>query len=419
MRSNSLLHPKRAPLLVAAPFVLSGAYASANNLTGLITDLYAALDVVSRELVGMIPSVSRNASAERAAVGQQVKYHITEEAGTSDIVPAMVPPEPDDKAPTNDYITITKAKKSDFGWTGEEQRGLNNNNAPNYMTIQQDLFIQAMRKLTNEIEQDLYLAGVAAASAATGTPGTTPFATSVADSAQVRKLLDDAGAPPADRSLVGSTSMGAALRSLANLTRANEAGTTMTLRDGELLNLNGLSIKESGQARYGNIVTAGTAAGATTNATGYAIGTTTVTLASAGTGTIVAGDFIKVAGDARAYRVVTGDADVSGGGTVVIAAPGLMQAIPAVATGITVMKNTGGYELGLAFPRSAIQLACRAPALPEQGDSAIDRMQLTDPRSGMTYEVSLYAGYRKISAEVAAAWGWKVVKKQHMVGLFG
>ena len=38
----------------------------ANTLTNLIPDLYTALDVVSRELVGMIPGVTRDASGDRA-----------------------------------------------------------------------------------------------------------------------------------------------------------------------------------------------------------------------------------------------------------------------------------------------------------------------------------------------------------------
>jgi len=192
----------------------------------------------------------------------------------------------------------------------------------------------------------------------------------------------------------------------------------MTLRDGELLNLNGLSIKESGQAA--RINSFGTAASATTNTAGYAKGATTITLASAGTGTIIAGDFISFAGDSRKYRVVTGDADVSGGGTVVIAAPGLMQAIPAVATAITVARPvSGGAAVNVAFPASAMQFAARAPALPQEGDLALDRMLLTDPRSGMTFEVALYPGYRKIRAEVVAAWGYKAAKKESIVALLG
>ena len=42
----------------------------AGTLTDLIPDLYEALDVVSREMVGMLPAVTRNAGVERAALNE-------------------------------------------------------------------------------------------------------------------------------------------------------------------------------------------------------------------------------------------------------------------------------------------------------------------------------------------------------------
>jgi hypothetical protein len=114
--------------------------------------------------------------------------------------------------------------------------------------------------------------------------------------------------------------------------------------------------------------------------------------------------------------VVSGDADVSGGGTITIAKPGLRVAIPAAATAITVGNS---YAANVGFSQDAIVLAARAPALPQEGDLALDRMLLTDPRSGLVFEVSLYPGYRKIRAEVAMAWGWKAVKSEHIALLMG
>lgn len=395
--------------LAAPAIVHMSAYA--NGITGLIGALYAGLNVVSRELVGFIPSVTRNTSAERAAVGQDVTYWIAPQMGMFDVTPSMTIPEPADVNIGNNTIKITKSKGVEFGWTGEEQRALNN--GVGYNQIQADLFAEGLRTLVNAIELDLGVEAAANASRAYGTAGATPFQTNVGESAQMRKILDDNGAPQSNRSLVGDTSMGAALRTLQNLTRVNEAGTSMTLRDGELLNLNGLSIKES--AGVVNKI-AGNAASATTSNAGAAVGATVIPLASAGTGAILAGDTITFAGDANKYQVVTGDADVSNGGSITIAEPGLRVALPAVATAITVVGN---HTANIAFAQSALHLVCRAPALPNEGDAAIDRMNIIDPRSGMVFEVSLYAGYRKIRAEVAAAWGVKAVNRRHIAMLLG
>lgn len=396
--------------LGAAPAIIHNAVYD-NTLTRLIPDLYAGLDVVSRELVGFIPSVARNSTTERAAVGQSVVWPVAPTATTSDVVPAMTVPEPDDKNMGNKTMTITKSKQTNFGFTGEEQRGLNT--GAGYLSVQADLFAQGLRALVNEIETDLAVEATINASRATGTAGTTPYASDIGAAAQLRKILDDNGAPQSERSQVINTSTGAQLRTLFQLTKANEAGTSMTLRQGELLDISGFSTKESAQAVSH---TAGDGASATTNNAGYSVGDTVITLAAAGTGAILAGDIVTFAGDPNKYVVSVGNADVSSGGTITIAAPGLRNSIGAAATAITLGL---GYEANVGFTRNAMQLAMRAPALPQEGDSALDRMTITDARSGLTFEVSLYAGYRKIRAEVAAAWGVKAVKPEHIGLLLG
>lgn len=407
MRKSSILAANTA--LAMPAIVHMSAYA--NTLTGLIPDLYAGLDTVSRELVGFIPSVGRAPGVERAAVGQSVVYNVSQETAAFDITPAMNTPEPADQTLSSGSMAITKSRGVAFGWTGEEQRGLNT--GPGYMSVQAANFAQGLRTLVNEMESDIAVAASAAASRAYGTAGTTPYATNLGDSAQLRKILDDNGAPLSERSQVIDTSAGAALRTLQNLTRANEAGQAMTLRDGELLNIHGFSIKESAQI-VGHA--AGTGAGATTDGAGYAEGATVITLAAAGTGSILAGDVITFAGDANKYVVVSGDASTVDGGSITIAKPGLLQAIPAAATAITVASD---YTANVGFARDAIHFVTRAPALPQEGDAAIDRMMITDPRSGMSFEISLYAGYRKIRAEVGAAWGVKGVKPEHIALLLG
>lgn len=392
-------------------FSIGSAKAEANTLTNLIPSLYQGLDIVSRELVGFIPSVTRNASAERAALNQTITFPIAPPLTSVNITPAMTIPEPTDFTMGFGTLSISKAKMVDFGFAGEEVKGLKN--GAGYSVTQADLFAQSLRVLVNEMEADLWAAGWAAASRAYGTAGTTPFATNTGDSAQVRKILDDNGSPLSERSLIIDTSAGASLRTLTQLTKANEAGTTMTLRDGMLLDLNGLMIKES--AAVGTR-TAGTATSATTNAAGYAIGATVITLASAGTGTILAGDYITFAGDTRKYLVVSGDADVSNGGSITLGAPGLKAAIAASATAITMIATS---TRNIAFTRSAMQLVTRAPAMPEEGDAAVDNFMLTDPRSGISFEVRVYLGFGKVSYKVGAAWGVSAIKPAHIAALLG
>jgi len=376
----------------------------ANTLTPIIPDLYQGLDVVSRELVGLIPSVHRNSTEERAAVGQPIIYPITGEPTIEAITSSMTISTPADFALESGSMVIDKGGKVSFGWAGEQQRKIATSTG--YMTVQADLFAQAVRKLTNQMESDVAVAGYRGASRAFGTSGTNPFATDFNAVADVRKILDDNGAPASERSIAMDTTAGTALRKMSQLTKVNESGSTMGLRDGELLNIHGFSLKESAGIAYH---TKGTGAGYLVNGT-LAVGATTITV-DTGTGTILAGEVITFAGDTNKYVV----AEALAGGSLKIAKPGLRVA-PADNAAVTVANS---YRGNLFFARNAIHLVSRPPAIPSGGDARVDEYMITDPRSGMTFEVSLWQGERMNKMEVAAVWGIGVVKPEHVGIMLG
>ena len=385
----------------------------ANTITNLIPTLYAALDIVSRELVGFIPAVSRNSTAERVAVNQTVNIPVAPPIVGGDIVAGQLPPDDGDASFGNVTMTIQKSRYWPVRWTGEERLAVSESGLKDNVVTQQ--FAQALRAACNEIEVDLAALHITA-SRAYGTAGTTPFGTAgdLSDLSQSKRILEDNGAPQTDLQFVLGTSAKANLGGKQSvLFKMNEAGTDDLLRRGIIGQLEGFDMHASGQVKTS---VAGTAASATTNAAGYAVGTTTLTLAAAGTGTLVAGDCITFAGDTNIYVVVSGDTDVSNGGTFVIAEPGLRVAMSAATKAITVIAASAR---NMAFSRSAIQLATRMPALPDGGDSADDRMTITDPVSGLTFEVSLYRLYRRIKYEIAIAWGVKTIAPRHVMNLLG
>jgi hypothetical protein len=375
----------------------------ANSLTNLIPDLYEALDVVSRELVGFIPAVTLDPQVARAAVGENVRSFVAPAATAEDVSPGQLPPDDGDQTIGNVPIVITKSRMVPFRWTGEEQKGVNH--GPGYAGIRNNQIAQAMRTLVNEIEADMGQL-VFQASRATGTAGTTPFASALGDTAQARKILSDNGAPLSDMQCVIDTTAGANLRTLAQLTKANEAGTTSLRAQGTLLELHGFQVRESaGVASH----VAGTGASYVTNGA-LAKGATSIPVQT-GTGTVLAGDVVSFNGDTRKY-VVTG---ALSGGAFTIAAPGLMQALN---TGAAVTV-AAAYTGNAAFSRNAFVLATRLPALPQEGDMAVDRTTIVDERSGLAFEVSMYAQYRRIRYEIAAAWGKANIKPEHSAILLG
>ena len=381
-----------------------------NTISSIVPDIYEALDVVSRELTGLIPAVTMNASAERAGINQNIVVDVEPAGNVSNITPAMTVPDPTGQTSGSTVIQITKSRAAEFGFIGDDQKKLNT--GPGYLSVRANKIAQAIRAVANEVESDL--AGLQATfSRAYGTAGTTPFGTAndYTDASNVLKILKDNGSPQSDNQLVINTAAGANF--IGKQSAVNSAGTDSMLRQGVLLDLAGMPLRESAQIAD---FTAGTGASATTDDSGYAVGATVLTLASAGTGTMLAGDVVTFAGDSNKYVVTSGDADVSGGGTITLAAPGLRVAMSTATKAITVVASAAR---NMAFNRSALVLAARAPARPEEGDMAEDVIVITDPRSGLSMEFAMYKGYRKVRYEVGLAWGVKNIKPEHTALLLG
>ena len=386
-----------------------------NELTNLAADIYKASDIVAREHVGFIPSVTINGNGSdsaRAAVGGIVRSSFTQAVDAGDLNVSMTVQEGTDQTVDNKVLTITKARSVPIPWRGEEVKSVNN--GAGFETIYGDQIAQGMRTLTNEMEVDLKNAAYLGASRAIGTAGTTPFADDLEDLGNLEKLFIDNGAPVNSnaRSLILNSSAKAKMYGLTQLTNVNERGDSAFLEQGIMGKLVGFNLRTTGAS---TAVIAG-GIGATpweTSATGV-VGDVAISI-DTGNQTIIAGDVITFAGDSNKYVVAidrTSD-------TVTIASPGLRQALA-----VNVVLTVGGnYSANVSFERSAIELAVRAPALPiingVPRDAATDRMLIPDPISGIPFEISIYQGQGKVMIQIAAVWGVKAWKPENINTLLG
>ena len=382
----------------------------ANTLTFLIPDFVAALDVVSRELNGFIPAVQRDSRADRCALNATMRSFVAPaNTAAGNVTPAMALPSAADQTFGNKAFTIQKSRFAPFSWSGEEQNSL----GANYLTMQQDQIAQAIRALCNEVEADIASYASLGASRAFGTTaGTAPV---LADFAQIKKVLDDNGAPQSDRHCVIDTTAGVALRGTSNLYKVNESGDPSLLRQGILGNLYGMDIRESSQ-----IVTptAGAMASATSSSAAFTVGQTVIPLATAGTGVVAAGDIVTFANDTNKYVVASvsfAGANPASGDSITLAAPGLRKAQSAATRAITVF---GTSARNTAFTRNAILLGTRLPAKPAEGDLGMHET-VVDERTGLAFEISCYPGFRMVTYHVSLAWGVLVVKPEHLALIIG
>ena len=384
----------------------------ANVLTDLAADIYRAADIVGRELVGVIPSVTINAGSEGAAFGDTVRAAYTRTPTLNDsYAPAMTIPEGDDQTVDNKTMTIDKVANIQIPYTGEDIKHLNN--GAGYETVYGDQIAQAMRKITNAIESHTASTLALGASRAIGTAGTTPFGSNFDEVAEIRQILVDNGMPLDGQATIAmNTAAGTKLRNLAQLQRVNEAGGEELLRRGELLNLQGLMLKESnGIASH----VKGTATSVTVNGA-LAEGATAIVFdgATAGATGVKAGDVVTFAADtANKYVVEAGVVGTSG--TFTIAAPGLRVAIPDN-NAVTILNN---HTANVAFHRAACELVVRPPAQPLGGDAAVDRLTVQDPFSGLVYDIGVYKGYGKSMFDITTFYAAKVWKPNFVATLLG
>lgn len=362
-------------------------------------------------------SVMINSSGvERAALGEKVKSFKTQQpsALVSSITAAMTVPDAGDVTITAPELTIDQTAAFRIPLIGETVKNLQNTWGNGQ--VQNNILLQTIRKIRNQIES--YLAGVAykGASRATGTAGTTPFASNTNAITDLYKILQDNGVPmdAGNISFIMNSAARANMGKLGVLSKVNESGTDDLLRRGVLGDIEGMMMKVSAGI---SAHTKGTGTSYVLNDASASIGKTDIA-ADGGSGTLLAGDIISFAdqdgGAGEENHKYVANTALSGG-SFSIGDPGLRFA-SADNEAITI---GGSYTPSVGFAREAIELAMRAPAMPEGGDLASETMIFQDTFSGLVFELALYKGYKMNMLEVACHYGARVWNEDQVALVIG
>lgn len=378
-----------------------------NVITNLIPVIYEGLDVVSRELIGFIPAVARDSQASRCAVNEVIRWPVVPTFTAGNMTTGAYGPEPLDTTVGDATVTITKERSVTWYEDGNNQMALGNTGL--YSNIQAARFAQAFRTLANEVEADL--AGLYyGASRAYGTAAVNPFdRTDVESATQLRKILEDNGAPLGNMRLVINTACAQKLRTQKMIVSAAESGSTSGLRYGAVGDISGFQIGVSGQIKThtkGTLTTAARTNGA------QALGATSLTFTK-GVGSVVKGDvmsFNSTLGGTTEEKYVSATT-AADNTTITINSPGVKNTAIADDSTVTLSNN---FRANIGFDSNALLLATRVPAMPTGGDSADDVMIVQDPVSGLAFQVAVYRQHRRVAWEVGIAWGVAVGKSNHI-----
>jgi hypothetical protein len=353
--------------------------ANTNTTTNVVQQLLAQGMLALRQMAIMPRYVNRGFEAIAGEKMSSIDVPIPSAITATAVTASNTPPDDAGISPTKVNVPLDKWYEAPFFLNDKEMLEVATGTIPMQAS-------EAVKALANQVDNDI-LALYKSVYGYSGLAGTTPFSVDPSELLTADQILNDQLAPTDPRYCVINARAKANMLGLRQFSDAGWRGDTGGIAKGELGEKFGyLFAMDQNIPRH----TAGTAAGATTDATGYAAGLKTVTLASAGTGTILVGDIITFAGDEQTYTVTAGDASVAGGGTVSFE-PGLQVAITTAATAITLKAS---HRVNLAFHRDAFVLASR----PFAGADPLGLgtfQSAVDPVSGLALRLEISRQHRR------------------------
>lgn len=357
--------------------------------------------IVNRDYQGLITGMKPGATVNVAVPSAVL---------TRTVSPDVVPPAVTALTPTSVPITLSQWDEAPFAMDDKGLTQVERGMLPTQAS-------EAVKALANKIDNYLWglIHGAGGFYGYAGIAGTVPFGADLAEYTDARQQADAQLMPqdPEDCFVILDSYAKANALNVRAIQDASWRGSPDAFRRGEIGQVLGAGWEMSQNVP---LHTSGTGSGATTNNAGYAVGVKTVTLASAGTGTVLVGDIIQFAGDSQTYVVTAGDVDVSNGGTLSFE-PGLKIALPTSAVAITLKAS---HRTNLLIHRQAVSFAM-APLLESAQVQGVPVAQETavDEKSGLSLRLEVTRQHRQYQWAFDALYGAAVIRREFGVRIAG
>jgi hypothetical protein len=375
----------------------------ANNVQNILAKILARGLLALREQAIMPRLVNGDYSSEAAEKGDTIDVPIPSAVTATDVTPSNTPPAPSSSNPNKVQISLDNWKKADFYLTDKEMVEIDKNQ--HFMPMQMS---EAVRSLANVINEDIH-AEYLGVYGYTGTAGTTPFASTVTDATNARKVLHQQRAPRTERRGVLDYDAEANALALSPFADAEKTGSTAVKIEGEIGRKYGIDWFAD------DAVT--THVAGTLSAPGGLVGSTTAAGASAldiesasAQGDIEIGDIFTIAGDSQTYVAKANVVAIVSGTAQSVAIDPPLQTAATAAAAITIV---GTHVVNLSFHRDAFAFANR-PLVSNTQEMALGSqiLSMTDPQTGITLRLELSRQYKQVVWEFDVLWGAKLVRPE-------
>jgi hypothetical protein len=381
-----------------------------NTLSALVPKIFAASLPSLRNACRALAVCRVDFQNEVKQKGDTITMPVPLASSTTDVAPGVASVANTDKTPTVRTIALNQWKRSDkVALTAKEVAEIEAGNFKNSQILEQSI------ALVEGINAAVLLGMKNASYRPSGTAGTNPYATTDADTIDVRKVLNLMRAPSNDRHLILGPASEARALAIASIKDASLRGNDGTKLDGEIGKMFGINHWGDQQVVYH---TAGTATGTlTTGTTVPAVGAPALYLKASSAGTIKTGDLIKVTTSSVDYFYVA-SADVASVDTtaagIAVAVLGGVQATHTAGDTWT-LQASHGANIGLQ--RGAYGLAIRPVDVSTLGVG--EHIQMTDPQTGLSLVYSMIPEYMQNSFQVSVLYGHGYLRNEWLVRLMG
>lgn len=325
----------------------------ANTLTAIINSVWGKLTEAPKEVRGVLDAVSMNIDNTPVDIGQPFKFSVAGAATAGAWSPAMYETSQGDQTPTALTMNLS-ATSARFNLSDSERGNLLRTGDSAYESFFTQSIAQANRANSAVTAAALIAVLKASAARATGTAGTTPFASDLSALETAMYELKRNGSPTGDLVAVLSSAAWLNMRMLGIVQQASLNGGDAR-KTGQLGKEAGFEIFED----FGITVhTPGAPSGTKFSATTNAIGDTSIAYDGDTNGPWAAGDYFTTgsgggSGTADANKYIVSAASTAT--PLVINAPGLLVAHQDEDT-ITIGST---YTPSFCFSRSAIASVIR------------------------------------------------------------
>lgn len=381
----------------------------ANTLTNYLPKLLAMGQMALRENAIMTRLVSSDLQTKAQEQGDVINVPIPSAISARTVTPAVTQAANQDWSPTNVQVTLDFWREATFQMSDQDLQEVEDGTIPMQAS-------EAVKALANAVD-DYILGKHVGFFGASGTAGTTPFASTIVAAGAARRLLNRQLAPLDTRYGVLDPDAEANLLGVTNVLQFDQRGDAGGIVNGSIgrklgfdwhLDQNIPSYTPGTGWASGNI--ASTVSGA--------VGDTTLNIINAtAAGQIKVGDIFELTADTannHQYVVITTN-------TISATVAALIEFYPAlktvVNTGATLVVVSVTYQANLAFQRGALAWASRP--LQDIDGHGNSMLSAVDPISGIALRLEVSRQYKQTTWSYDILGGANVIRRELGVKIFG